>query len=58
MATASVITVNANSDLGHVSTLFADKHLKKAPVVDASGTVIGILNRSDINRCFVGTYLT
>lgn len=57
IATEDVQTLNVNMDLGHVSSIFADKHLKKAPVVDDSGAVLGIINRSDINRYLVGAYL-
>ena len=45
IATKSVITVNVNNDLGHISSVLADKHLKKALVVADDGTVVGIINR-------------
>ncbi|QPK83106.1 MFS transporter [Corynebacterium qintianiae] len=57
IATESVITVNVNDDLGHISSVLADRHLKKAPVVDDTGRVVGIINRSDINRYLVSTYV-
>ena len=57
IATKSVITVNVNDDLGHISSVLADKHLKKAPVVADDGTVVGIINRSDINRYLVSTFV-
>lgn len=57
IATKSVITVNVNDDLGHISSMLADKHLKKAPVVADDGTVVGIINRSDINRYLVSTFV-
>lgn len=57
IATKSVITVNVNDDLGHISSVLADKHLKKAPVVADDGTVVGIINRSDINRYLVSTFI-
>lgn len=50
IATKSVITVSVNDDLGRISAVLADKHLKKAPVV-------GIINRSDINRYLVSTFV-
>lgn len=45
IATKSVITVNVNDDLSHISSALADKHLKKALVVADEGTVVGIINR-------------
>ncbi len=57
IATKSVIMVNVNDDLGHISSVLADKHLKKAPVVTDDGTVVGIINRSDINRYLVSTFV-
>lgn len=57
IATKSVITVNVQDDLGHISSVLADKHLKKAPVVADDGTVVGIINRSDINRYLVSTFV-
>ncbi|PAT12821.1 CBS domain-containing protein [Corynebacterium hadale] len=53
IATKYVITVNVNDDLGRISAVLADKHLKKAPVV----TDDGIINRSDINRYLVSTFV-
>ena len=57
IATKSVITGNVHDDLGHISSVLADKHLKKAPVVAEDGTVVGIINRSDINRYLVATFV-
>ncbi|WP_257162076.1 MFS transporter [Corynebacterium cystitidis] len=57
IATPNVITVNVHDDLGQISTVLADKHLKKAPVVNDHGTVVRIINRSDINRYLVTTYV-
>lgn len=57
IATKSVITVNVQDDLGHISSVLADKHLKKAPVVADDGAVTGIINRSDINRYLVSTFV-
>lgn len=37
--------------------MLADKHPKKAAVVTDDGTVVGIINRSDINRYLVSTYV-
>jgi DHA2 family lincomycin resistance protein-like MFS transporter len=48
VATKNVICVNENDDLGAVSRVLAERHLKKVPVVDAAGRMIGIVNRSNI----------
>lgn len=57
IASKSVITVNVNDDLGRISAVLADKHLKKAPVIADDGAVVGIINRSDINRYLVSTFV-
>lgn len=57
IATKSVITVNVQDDLGRISSILAEKHLKKAPVVGDDGTMVGIINRSDINRYLVSTFV-
>jgi DHA2 family lincomycin resistance protein-like MFS transporter len=48
IATKNVICVKATDDLGAVSRVLAERHLKKVPVVDAAGHMIGIINRSNI----------
>ena len=58
IATTDVVTVNAEDDLGTISAVLADRHLKKAPVVDSAGRVVGVINRSDINRYLVATYVS
>lgn len=56
IATRDVITVDAHADLGEVCNLLASKHLKKAPVTN-DGHIVGIINRSNINRHLVSAYL-
>jgi CBS domain-containing protein len=48
IATKNVICVNVTDDLGAVSRVLAERHLKKVPVVDAAGRMVGIINRSNI----------
>ena len=50
-------TTGGDNGLGRISSVFADKHLKKALVVAEDGTVVGIINRSDINRYLVATFV-
>ncbi len=55
IATKNVLTVNADDDMRDVCSLLAENHLKKAPVMDG-GTMVGVINRSDITRYTVGLY--
>jgi DHA2 family lincomycin resistance protein-like MFS transporter len=48
IATKNVICVNATDDLGAVSRVLAERHLKKVPVVNTAGQMVGIINRSNI----------
>ncbi len=55
IATKNVLTVNADDDMRDACSLLAENHLKKAPVMDG-GTMVGVINRSDITRYTVGLY--
>ena len=55
IATEHVITVNLNDDLGEVARVLAERHLKKAPVID-NGRMVGIVNRSNITRYAITRY--
>lgn len=55
IATEHVITVNLNDDLGEVARVLAERHLKKAPVIDNS-RMLGIVNRSNITRYAITRY--
>ena len=50
IATKNVISVDSGSELDEACRLLAEKRIKKAPVVDAKGILIGSLSRSDIIR--------
>ena len=50
IATKNVISVDSGSELDEACRLLAEKRIKKAPVVDAKGILIGSLPRSDIIR--------
>lgn len=56
IATPHVISVNLHDELGGVCKVLADKHLKKAPVLDG-GRMAGIVNRSNIARYSMTSYL-
>lgn len=51
-----VISVLATDDLGEVCRVLAEHHLKKAPVLE-NGKIVGIINRSNITKYAVGSYL-
>lgn len=56
IAAKKVISVNIDDDLGEVTRILAENHLKKAPVLD-EGRMVGIVNRSNITRYAVERYL-
>ena len=56
IATLRVISVDLHDELGGICKVLADKHLKKAPVMDG-GRMVGIVNRSNIARYSITSYL-
>ena len=56
IATRHVISVDLHDELGGICKVLADRHLKKAPVMDG-GRMVGIVNRSNIARYSIATYL-
>ncbi|MBF0345590.1 MAG: CBS domain-containing protein [Nitrospirae bacterium] len=46
--TTPAITTTANADIRDVSMILIDKRIKRLPVVDDSGRLIGIISRSNI----------
>ncbi|MGP6174756.1 MFS transporter [Corynebacterium sp. A21] len=58
LATDEVITIDANSSIADAVATLSDAHLKKVPVIRGeNGTVVGIVNRSAINRLAIASYL-
>ena len=51
-----VISVNADDDLGEVTRVLSENHLKKAPVLDGN-KMVGIINRSNITKYAIDQYL-
>ena len=51
-----VISVNINDDLGEVTRVLSDNHLKKAPVLK-DNKMVGIINRSNITNYAIEQYL-
>lgn len=46
--TSPVITVHAETRVGEAARLMVDKHLKRLPVVDRQGNLVGIVSRLDV----------
>jgi len=45
-----VITATSDMDIRDVAAIFAEKRIKRIPVVDSEGRLIGIISRQDIVR--------
>lgn len=56
ICTDHVICVSLADDLGAVTQVLAESHVKKAPVVE-DGKMVGVINRSDITRYCIDRYL-
>lgn len=50
IATKGAISVESGSELDEACRLLAEKRIKKAPVVNEDGTLVGSLSRSDVIR--------
>ena len=50
IATKNVVTVEQGAELEEACHMLAEKRIKKAPVVDKNGVLVGSLSRSDIIR--------
>lgn len=44
----TVVTVKAYDDISDVARIMRDKHIKRVPVLDDEGHLIGIVSRQDI----------
>lgn len=51
-----VISVNVDDDLGEVTRVLSENHLKKAPVLNGN-KMVGIINRSNITKYAIDQYL-
>jgi DHA2 family lincomycin resistance protein-like MFS transporter len=56
IARKHVISVDIGMDLGEICKILVERHLKKAPVLE-NGKMVGIINRSNITRYSVNSYL-
>jgi CBS domain-containing protein len=55
--TTPVVTVSPDVILGRAARLMVEKHLKRLPVVDSDGKLIGILGRLDILNTVAAVHL-
>ncbi len=55
--TREVVTVQPDMILGRAARLMVEKHLKRLPVVDANGKLVGILGRLDILNTIAAVHL-
>ncbi len=56
LARKRVISVNIDDDLGEVTRVLSENHLKKAPVLEGN-KMVGIINRSNITNYAIEQYL-
>jgi DHA2 family lincomycin resistance protein-like MFS transporter len=57
LATRDVITVDSGSSIADAVAALSDVRLKKVPVVDEDGSLVGIVSRSAISRVAIAGYL-
>ncbi|MET9881821.1 CBS domain-containing protein [Streptomyces sp. NPDC006430] len=53
LMTAPAVTIRPNATLPQAARLMADRHVKRLPVVDANGTLKGIVSRADLLKVFL-----
>lgn len=57
VANKKIVTIDINTDAMDVCKILTDKHLKKAPVME-NGKMVGVINRSNITKYAIDTYLS
>jgi CBS domain-containing protein len=55
--TREVVTISPDAILGRAARLMVEKHLKRLPVVDPEGKLVGILGRLDILNTIAAVHL-
>lgn len=55
--TREVVTVDPETILGRAARMMVEKHLKRLPVVDGAGKLVGILGRLDILNTIAAVHL-
>ncbi|HET7465336.1 MAG TPA: CBS domain-containing protein [Candidatus Dormibacteraeota bacterium] len=51
--TREVVTVDASASVGAAARLMLERHVKRLPVVDGAGRVVGVVSRGDLLRVFL-----
>ena len=51
--TKDVVSVRAEDDVTKVAKIMYDKHVKRVPVLDGEGKLLGIVSRRDIVKMFL-----
>ena len=57
VAKKKIVTIDINTSLEEVCRILNDKQLKKSPVME-NGKMVGIINRSNITKYAIDTYLS
>ncbi|MFJ8017752.1 CBS domain-containing protein [Streptomyces sp. NPDC096339] len=55
LMTTPAVTIRPDATLPRAARLMADRHVKRLPVVDADGTLTGIVSRADLLKVFLRT---
>ncbi|KIF01123.1 CBS domain-containing protein [Streptomyces sp. RSD-27] len=55
LMTTPAVTIRPDATLPQAARLMADRHIKRLPVVDADGTLMGIVSRADLLKVFLRT---
>lgn len=53
LMTTPAVTIRPDATLPQAARLMADRHIKRLPVVDADGTLLGIVSRADLLKVFL-----
>jgi CBS domain-containing protein len=52
LMTSPAVTIGANTSVRHAARVMAERHVKRLPVVDPEGRLLGIISRSDVLAVF------
>ena len=57
LATTRIVSIETDYDVDEAAKGLGEKKIKKVPVVDDNGKLVGVISRSEILRYVLGTYL-
>jgi len=52
LMTSPAVTIGPHTSVRHAARLMSERHVKRLPVVDADGRLLGIISRSDVLAVF------